>query len=67
MWTASPSGFFGTALQTTDGSIIVAFEGTDLGDFEDNPQFVVAGLAPAAATTLRAKSAACRWVAGNCP
>jgi Ca2+-binding RTX toxin-like protein len=36
------TGFFGTALQTTDGSIIVAFEGTDLGDFEDNPQFVVA-------------------------
>ncbi|WP_246153988.1 hypothetical protein [Methylobacterium oryzihabitans] len=36
------TGFFGTALQTSDGSIIVAFEGTDIGDFEDNPQFVVA-------------------------
>ena len=36
------TGFFATALQTATGEIIVAFEGTDLRGFADNPQFVVA-------------------------
>lgn len=35
------TGFFGAAFRTSSGQIIVAFEGTDLDDFEDNPLFVV--------------------------
>jgi hypothetical protein len=35
------AGFFGAASVTSTGNVIVAFEGTDVGGFSDNPEFVV--------------------------
>ena len=35
------AGFFAAASVTATGEVIVAFEGTDIGGFSDNPDFVV--------------------------
>lgn len=35
-------GFFGAAYKTQSGQVIIAFEGTDLGSFDDNPKFAAA-------------------------
>ncbi|RDI62385.1 M10 family metallopeptidase C-terminal domain-containing protein [Microvirga subterranea] len=34
------SGFYGAAFLSASGQVIVAFEGTDIGDFEQQPEFV---------------------------
>jgi RTX calcium-binding nonapeptide repeat (4 copies) len=39
------AGFFGAAFLSSKGQVIVAFEGTDLGGFEQQPVFVAAQLA----------------------
>ncbi|MGU3538785.1 calcium-binding protein [Methylobacterium sp. A54F] len=36
------NGFFGAAFVTSAGQVIIAFEGTDLGSFEDDPEFAIA-------------------------
>lgn len=38
-------GFFGAAYVTGSGQVIIAFEGTDLSSFEDNPRFAAAQVA----------------------